>query len=89
MSLLRKQMFLMDWLKLTKEKGKQMFKIIKICTKRGIEIDVATYSKGYLAVWKRDNDSKAIFSTLPRIKVSGLRQAKQEIQAIYRPDTVI
>ena len=54
-------MFLMDWLKLTKEKGKQMFKVIKICTKRGIEIDVATYSKGYLAVWKRDNDSKAIF----------------------------
>lgn len=66
-----------------------MFQVIKICTKRGLEIDVATYSDGYLAVWQRTADSNAVYSKLPRIKVSNIQEAKQEIQHIYRPDTVI
>lgn len=52
-------------------------------------IPVATYSSGYLAIWRRDLDTRAVFSSLPRLQVPSLKAAKQKIQTIYYPEKVI
>lgn len=61
---------------------------IKIQTQFGGEHEVANYSNGKLAFWRR-GDNGAVFSDYPARTVKNLKEAKAQIQAVYFNEKVI